>query len=197
VSSDGRPLSASFRTSSRPAKLSFGPRLIAVRDFEMNGASSLEGEVILGMGRAQVWGSRRWCVVLAQFEWLEQADFELGEQQCSASLEGARAGVVQDAQQHKGDQRDIDLDAHSVFTASEKAADLEVLLEPLEQQLDLPSLFVELCDLEGRSLQVVGKQIEGLVVIGADDHNLAQADLRACAVKPCAFGDSGRPGQMG
>jgi hypothetical protein len=35
--------------------------------------------------------------------------------------------VMQDAQQQEGDQRNIDLDAHGVFTAAQKAADLEVL----------------------------------------------------------------------
>jgi len=46
---------------------------------------------------------------------------------------------MQNAQQQEGDQRNIDLGAHGVFAAAEKAADLEVLLEPLEQQLDLPA----------------------------------------------------------
>jgi hypothetical protein len=36
--------------------------------------------------------------------------------------------VVQDAQHHKGDQHDIDLDAHGVLTAAPEAADFEVLL---------------------------------------------------------------------
>jgi hypothetical protein len=44
---------------------------------------------------------------------------------------------MKDAQQHEGDQRDIDLDAHGIFAAAEKAPDLEVLLEPFEQQLDI------------------------------------------------------------
>jgi hypothetical protein len=73
-----------------------------------------------------------------------------------------RAVVMQDVQQQKRDQRDIDLDAHGVFTAAEKAADLEVLLEPLEQQLYLPALFVELRDVGGGALEVVGEQIKRL-----------------------------------
>ena len=40
------------------------------------------------------------------------------------------------AQQQKGDQRDGDLDAHGVFAGAEKAADLEGLLDPAEEQLD-------------------------------------------------------------
>ena len=56
-----------------------------------------------------------------------------------SSSAGAGGGLMQNAQQQEGDQRNIDLGAHGVFAAAEKAADLEVLLEPLEQQLDLPA----------------------------------------------------------
>ena len=80
---------------------------------------------------------------MAQLERPEQAEFEAGEQQGGAGLEGAGGGLMQDAQQHKGDQRDIDLDAHGVFAAAEEAADFEVLLEPFEQEFDGPALFVE------------------------------------------------------
>ena len=103
---------------------------------------------------------------MTEAEWAEQGEFDVCEEQRGAVFVSAGCGVVQDAQQHKGDQSDVDLDAHSVFAAAEKAADLEVLLEPFEQQLDVPSLFVELCDLDGRALEVIGEQIEGLVVIG-------------------------------
>jgi len=46
-------------------------------------------------------------------------------------------------QQHESDQSDIDLDAHRLFAAAEEAADFQVLLEPFEQQLDVPALLVE------------------------------------------------------
>ena len=114
---------------------------------------------------------------MRETERIEQAELDVCEKQRGAVFVSAGRGVVQDAQQHKGDQRDIDLDAHGVLTAAEKAADLEVLLEPFEQQFDVPALFVELCNLDRRPLQVVGEQIEGLVAIAAGDHDLAQADL--------------------
>jgi hypothetical protein len=68
----------------------------------------------------------------------------LGEQQGGAGLDGAGGTLVEDAQEHEGDQGDVDLYAHGIFAASQKATDLEVLLEPFEQQLDLPALLVEL-----------------------------------------------------
>jgi hypothetical protein len=82
---------------------------------------------------------------------------------------------MQDAQQHECDQGAVDLDAHGVFAAAEKAADLEVLLEPFEQQFDIPALFVELGDIDRGWLRVIGEQINRLVMIGADDDDLAQA----------------------
>src|SRR5437588_13133051 len=91
----------------------------------------MEGEAILRMWRSQVWWLGRGFVGLAQLERPEQAEFEAGEQQGGAGLEGAGGGVMQDAQQHKGDQRDIDLDLDGVFAAPPEAADLEVLLEPV------------------------------------------------------------------
>src|SRR5215472_15477709 len=115
---------------------------IAVRDF---GAClvSPEGKARLRAGRPQGGRFGRWGFVRAKAERIEQAELEVSEEQCSAAFESAGGGVVQDAQQHEGDQRDIDLHAHGVFTAAEKAADLEVLLEPFEEQLDLPARFIE------------------------------------------------------
>ena len=105
---------------------------------------SCECQASLRAGRSQ--GGRfgwRGCV-LTEAEGAEPAEFEAREQQRGAVLERAGGGLMQDAQQQESDQRDIDLDAHGVFAAAEKAADLEVLFQPFEQQLDLPALFVEL-----------------------------------------------------
>src|SRR5438067_11661506 len=120
--------------------------------------SSLEGEAGLRAGRAQGWRCGGRGCVLAEAERAKEAEFEAGEEQRRAVLEGAGRGLMQDAQQQKGDQRDIDLDAHGVFTAAQETADLEVLLEPLEQQLDVPALFVELRDVGGGALEVIGQQ---------------------------------------
>ena len=49
--------------------------------------------------------------------------------------------------------------------AAEKAPDLEVLLDPAEQQLDLPARLVEGGDLEGGALEIVGEQGELAAVV--------------------------------
>src|SRR5260370_12898623 len=138
---------------------------------------SLEDEADLRVWRPpRGWFGRRPCGV-AQVERAEQTDLELGEQQGGGGLETAGGGVMQDAQQHKGDQRDVDLDAHGVFTAAEEAADFEVLLEPFEQQLDGPTLLIELSDLPGRPIEIIGQEIKRRVLVGARHDNLAQADI--------------------
>src|SRR5215468_11073764 len=51
-------------------------------------------------------------------------------------------GVVSQAQQQEGDQRDRDLNADGVFGGSEEVADLQSLLDPSKEQLDRPSSLV-------------------------------------------------------
>src|SRR6185312_4258965 len=68
--------------------------------------------------------------------------------------EGERAGHrllpgLSQPQQQKSDQRDRDLDAHSILADAEKAADFEGLLDPPEEQLDCPAPLVEIGDLLG------------------------------------------------
>src|SRR5437660_11825492 len=100
------------------SRLMSGSRLsrIAVRDFG-EGAASLEGKAILRMRRSQVWWFGRGFIGLAQLERPEQAEFEAGEQQGGAGLEGAGGGLMQDAQQHEGDQRHLALDLDGVCAA--------------------------------------------------------------------------------
>src|SRR5438128_2635446 len=123
------------------------------------------------------WGPRRGFMGFAQVERLEQRDFEPREQQGGAGLEAAGGGLVQDAQQHEGDQRDIDLEAHGILAAAEEAADFEVLLEPLEQQFDRPALLVEAGDLGGRAPEIVGQQMQRLGLVGAGHDDFAQPDI--------------------
>jgi hypothetical protein len=124
-----------------------------------------------------------------QLERSEEAELEAGQQQGGAGGEGAGGGPMQDAQQHEGDQRGVDLEAHGVFAAAPEGADLEVLLEPFEQQLNVPALFVEPRDLGGRALEIVGQQAKRLATALALDHHLAQQHLiervgRRAAARP-------------
>src|SRR3954454_16249370 len=69
-----------------------------------------------------------------------------------------------DAQQGIGDHRGKQLEADRVVVVAEKAADVEMLFDPAEQQLDLPSRLVEGGDLSGGAPQVIGQQGNGFAV---------------------------------
>src|SRR5215475_10581373 len=63
-----------------------------------------------------------------------------------------------DAQQQIGDHRREDLQPNGVLVVAEELADREMLLDPAEQQFDLPSALVERGDLHGRALKIIGEQ---------------------------------------
>src|ERR1700730_16057210 len=63
-----------------------------------------------------------------------------------------------DAQQQIGDHGGEELQPDGVWVVAEEGPDLEVLLDPPEQQLDLPACLVEAADLDGRALEVVGEE---------------------------------------
>lgn len=50
-------------------------------------------------------------------------------------------------QQKKGNQGAVYLQTNGIFREAEIPFELEVLLDPLEKQLDLPTLFVQIGDL--------------------------------------------------
>src|SRR5712691_8594426 len=63
-----------------------------------------------------------------------------------------------DAQQQIGDHGGQQLQSDGVWIAAEEGRDLEMLLDPSEQQLDLPAPLVEAADLDGGALEVVGEE---------------------------------------
>src|SRR5260221_8635061 len=63
-----------------------------------------------------------------------------------------------DAQQQIGDHGGGELQSDGVGAVAEELSDLEVLLDPSEQQLDLPACLVEAGDGDGGALEVVGDE---------------------------------------
>ena len=63
--------------------------------------------------------------------------------------------VLDDGNEAVGDNGDVDLYSDGILGLSPKFLDLEVLLNPLEKQLDLPSVLVQECDVFGRKVEVV------------------------------------------
>src|SRR6202011_5187152 len=72
------------------------------------------------------------------------------------------------AQQQKSDQGDGHLDADCVVGGAEEAGDLQCLLDPAEEQLDAPAALVEIRDLLGGGLEIVGQDPQHLA--GFDPH---------------------------
>ena len=64
-------------------------------------------------------------------------------------------------------ERGPDLGEHGVLGDAEKALQLEVLLDPLEEQLDLPTAFVDVGDGLGRQMLDIGEEFIGSAGVGA------------------------------
>ena len=60
--------------------------------------------------------------------------------------------------QHVGAYGRPDLSLHGVLACAEKVLDAQVLFDPLEEEFDLPAVFVESCDGGGRQTGVVGQE---------------------------------------
>ena len=71
------------------------------------------------------------------------------------------------AQDEEGDQGDSDLNAHCVFGNADEALDSQGLLDPAEDQFDLPALFVKVGNLLRRCVEVIGNDAQHLA--GIDD----------------------------
>src|SRR5260221_13751248 len=69
-----------------------------------------------------------------------------------------------DAQQYEGDHGGQDLQADGVFGSADEAPEVEMLLDPAEQQLDLPARLVEAGDGDGGALLIVGQQVQRLAI---------------------------------
>jgi hypothetical protein len=69
-----------------------------------------------------------------------------------------------DRNQHVNADGDPDLGFDRVLVGGEKCLDAQMLLDLFEEQLDLPAAFVKLGDCQSWKLEVVGKELQALVV---------------------------------
>ena len=79
------------------------------------------------------------------------------------------------ADQSIGDHRGQQLQADGVVAVAEELADVEMLLDPAEQQFDLPAAFVERCDFDRRAFEVIGQEIDRATALMAQQADAAQA----------------------
>ena len=64
--------------------------------------------------------------------------------------------LLDDRHKHVNADSDPDLDLHGVDGRTVECLDPKVLLDPFEEQFDLPSAFVQLCDRQGGEYEIVG-----------------------------------------
>jgi hypothetical protein len=74
--------------------------------------------------------------------------------------------LLDDGDQDIDGDGDPDLGLDGVLGGSEEALDAQVLLDPFEEQLDLPAAFVEPCNGQCRQGEVVGQEDEDLAGFG-------------------------------
>ena len=78
--------------------------------------------------------------------------------------------------QQIGDHRCPDLDQHRVPVSAEIGLDLQILLNPLEELFDLPTLLVQVGDYFGIQVQMVGKKFQLLTRLRVDKTHQSQRD---------------------
>ncbi len=76
---------------------------------------------------------------------------------------------LRNGDQHIGAHRNPDLRLHGVFAGAQKLLDAQVLLDPFEEQLDLPALTVQVCNELWLQGKVVGQKRDALACFVLDN----------------------------
>src|SRR5262245_66275728 len=86
--------------------------------------------------------------------------------------------LSRDCDKHQGNHGGEYLQAHGVLVEGDELTDVEVLLDPAKQELDLPARLVGSGKLSGATGLIVGEDVEGLAGVGLDG-DAAQEDWRS------------------
>ena len=81
---------------------------------------------------------------------------------------------MQPFEQHHGDEGCPYLDAKGVLGGADEGLDLEVLLERLQEQLDLPALLLDRGDNSGAEVEMVCEEHDLAPLVGVPDNDAAQ-----------------------
>src|SRR6266853_6558077 len=68
--------------------------------------------------------------------------------------------LLQQVKEQKGDQCHGDLNAHGILGATDEMRDLQGLLQQPEEQFNLPTSLVEVCDLLCRRIEIIGEDAQ-------------------------------------
>ena len=82
--------------------------------------------------------------------------------------------LFDDGDEHIGRNGDPDLALDGVLGGAEEPLDAKMLLDPLEEQLDLPAALIKRTHGEGRELEMVGHKHQGLVGFGILESDATQ-----------------------
>src|SRR5258708_21385104 len=131
--------------------------------------SIMEGQLVGRISRGGRGGvGSVWLVDVGDGSSGEQAGADEFGEADGGHLEEAVSGGA--AQQQIGDHGGEELQSDGVWAAAEEGPDLEMLLDPSGQQLDLPPPLVDAAHLDGGSPQGVGQEGDP-GSIGASDGN--------------------------
>ena len=73
--------------------------------------------------------------------------------------------------QHVSGDGTPDLRFHGILAVADETLDAQMLLDPLEEQLDMPAALVERSDGQGRQRRVVGQKHQRLAGLGVPESN--------------------------
>jgi hypothetical protein len=96
------------------------------------------------------------------------------------------AGLMRQTQQQEGDQRGDDLNPNRILGGAEEVGNLQSVLDPAKEQLDVPSALVQSRDVLGFGVEIVGEDPQHLA--GVDNH----LDL-ACGARHRIAAGGGEP----
>ena len=103
--------------------------------------------------------------------------------------------VLDDGNETIGDDGDVNLYAHSIFGFSPEPLDLKMLLDPFEEQLHLPPIFIEQGDVLRTEKEVVrvvyetAMQLRSIVDNPSDDSGIFLLILLFCEPNALVFED--------
>lgn len=84
--------------------------------------------------------------------------------------------LAQEGEQEVQDQGDPYLCHHSISTGPQEAFDLQVLFDPLEEELYLPAGFIDIGDLQGVQVVDIGEIEVGLATLSVHVPDSAEFD---------------------
>src|SRR5258705_13084258 len=114
---------------------------------------------------------------LARIDWRRLVDFcdrtsheqSLADEFCKAQIENFQGiQTLREAQEQIGDHRGDDLQADSVAVVADELTKIEMLLDPAEQQFNLPAPLVNVRNLDCGAFEIVGDEGDGPALITLD-----------------------------